>query len=222
MGDVLGEKATADRYRAAAKGLKSAFNTVFLDPAAGHYRTSKDPGYRQPSNAVPLVFGLVPTSARASVANSLVDDIAARGNHLNTGALGTSVLLRALTAEGHPEVAHAIATQRHLHRAPRRPYGSGLGTYVDPDSAGQGFGRLGALRGRSAPCGRGTGGRGGRARLTGCGGTQTGNRWKWSGPLETDRCSPSMRSAHARREYAVSHGADWMSPRVEDAMYSTG
>ncbi|WP_351231666.1 family 78 glycoside hydrolase catalytic domain [Streptomyces sp. NPDC002133] len=112
MGEVLGEKATADRYRGAAEHLKSAFNTAFLDPAAAHYRTSRDPGYRQTSNAIPLVFGLVPTSARVGVAKSLVEDIVARGNHLNTGALGTSVLLRALTAEGHPDVAHAIATQR--------------------------------------------------------------------------------------------------------------
>jgi hypothetical protein len=35
-----------------------------------------------------------------------------RGNHLNTGALGTSVLLRQLSAQGHLEVAHAIATRR--------------------------------------------------------------------------------------------------------------
>ncbi|MEV6167000.1 glycoside hydrolase family 78 protein [Streptomyces sp. NPDC051954] len=112
MGEVIGETATADDYRAAAEKLRSAFNTAFLDSAAGHYRTSKDPEYRQTSNAIPLVFDLVPTSARASVTQSLVDDITARGNHLNTGALGTSVLLRALTAGGHPEVAHALATQR--------------------------------------------------------------------------------------------------------------
>ncbi len=57
-------------------------------------------------------FGLAPASARARVAQSLVDDVTARGNHLNTGALGSSVLLPALSAEGHPDVAHAIATQR--------------------------------------------------------------------------------------------------------------
>ncbi|MFC9842571.1 hypothetical protein ACFWFF_00170 [Streptomyces sp. NPDC060223] len=50
--------------------------------------------------------------ARASVVDSLLADIERRGNHLNTGALGTSVLLRELPARGHPDVAHAIATQR--------------------------------------------------------------------------------------------------------------
>ncbi|MFJ2211567.1 family 78 glycoside hydrolase catalytic domain [Streptomyces sp. NPDC101062] len=111
MGELLGHGGTAVRYRTAANGLKDAFNATFLD-ASGHYRTAKDPGYRQTSNALPLAFGLVPSGARASVVDSLVADITARGNHLNTGALGTSVLLRVLCAHGHPEVAHAIATQR--------------------------------------------------------------------------------------------------------------
>ena len=47
-----------------------------------------------------------------AVVDSLLADIKQRGNHLNTGALGTSVLLRQLSAQGHSEVAHAIATQR--------------------------------------------------------------------------------------------------------------
>jgi alpha-L-rhamnosidase len=71
-----------------------------------------DPGYRQTSNAIPLAFGLVPPGARASVLDSLVADIEARGNHLNTGCLGTSVLLKVLCDHGHPDVAHAVATQR--------------------------------------------------------------------------------------------------------------
>ncbi|GHH94022.1 family 78 glycoside hydrolase catalytic domain [Streptomyces capillispiralis] len=110
-GDLLGERETAARYRAAAGRLRDAFNAAFLGPE-GHYRTAKDPGYRQTSNAVPLAFGLVPPGARASVVDSLVRDIEERGNHLDTGALGTSVLLRVLCAHGHPDVAHAVATQR--------------------------------------------------------------------------------------------------------------
>ncbi|MFE7123206.1 family 78 glycoside hydrolase catalytic domain [Streptomyces sp. NPDC057617] len=112
LGELLGHDENAERYRGAADGLKSALNAAFLDPVSGHYRTAKDPGYRQTSNALPLAFGLVPAGARASVLDSLVADITARGNHLNTGALGTSVLLRVLCAHGRPEVAHAIATQR--------------------------------------------------------------------------------------------------------------
>ncbi|MET7779706.1 family 78 glycoside hydrolase catalytic domain [Streptomyces sp. NPDC005388] len=111
LADLLGDTEVAARYRKTADALKEAFNTAFLG-ADGHYRTAKDPDYRQTSNCVPLAFGLVPPGARASVVDSLLADIARRGNHLNTGALGTSVLLRELSAQGHPEVAHALATQR--------------------------------------------------------------------------------------------------------------
>ncbi|TXL85832.1 hydrolase [Streptomyces sp. IB2014 016-6] len=111
MGELLGHDEVAGRYRTAAAGLKDALNAEFLNDT-GHYSTAKDPDYRQTSNAIPLAFGLVPAGARASVVDSLVADIRERGNHLNTGALGTSVLLRVLSAHGHPDIAHAIATQR--------------------------------------------------------------------------------------------------------------
>lgn len=111
LGEALGADEVVTRYREAAEKLKAAFNEAFLGPE-GHYRTAKDPGYRQTSNAIPLAFGLVPAGARASVVDSLVADIKARGNHLDTGCLGTSVLLPVLCAHGHPDVAHAVATQR--------------------------------------------------------------------------------------------------------------
>ncbi|WP_329254060.1 family 78 glycoside hydrolase catalytic domain [Streptomyces canus] len=111
LGELLGDDEAVKRYRQAAENLKTAFNEAFLSPE-GHYRTAKDPGYRQTSNAIPLAFGLVPPGARTSVLDSLVADIEARGNHLNTGCLGTSVLLKVLCAHGRPDVAHAVATQR--------------------------------------------------------------------------------------------------------------
>jgi alpha-L-rhamnosidase len=110
LGDLLGHNDIAARYRTVADTCRTALNTTFLD--AGRYRTASDPDYRQTSNAIPLMFGLVPADAVSAVVANLVADIRARGNHLNTGALGTSVLLRALTAHGHADVAHAIATQR--------------------------------------------------------------------------------------------------------------
>ncbi|MFC8570076.1 family 78 glycoside hydrolase catalytic domain [Streptomyces sp. NPDC057245] len=105
-----GDEDLPARYRVAARGLRDALNAEFLGPD-GHYRTAKDPDYRQTSNAIPLAFGLVPPGARGTVLDSLVADIEERGNHLNTGALGTSVLLRVLCAHGRPDVAHALATQ---------------------------------------------------------------------------------------------------------------
>ncbi len=111
LAELVGELALSKRYSAAADDLKSAFNAEFLAPE-GHYRTAKDPHYRQSSNCIPLAFGLVPAGARASVTDSLLADIAERGKHLNTGCLGTSVLLRALSAAGHSDVARAVALQR--------------------------------------------------------------------------------------------------------------
>jgi alpha-L-rhamnosidase len=109
IGDLLGHKDVADRYRTIAEVCRGALNRTFLRD--GYYR-HEDTEYRQTSNAVPLAFGLVPADDVPSVVESLVADVRARGNHLNTGALGTSVLLPVLTAHGHADVAYALATQR--------------------------------------------------------------------------------------------------------------
>ncbi|MEV4317347.1 family 78 glycoside hydrolase catalytic domain [Actinocrispum sp. NPDC049592] len=110
LGEMLGHNDVATRYRGVAQACKDALNATFLQD--GRYRTAKDPDYRQTSNAIPLMFGLVPPGSVDSVVTHLVGDIRARGNHLNTGALGTSVLLPVLAAHGHADVAYAIATQR--------------------------------------------------------------------------------------------------------------
>ena len=110
LGDLLGHGDVAARYRQVAAACRDALNANFLRD--GVYRTDRDPDYRQTSNVIPLAFGLVPEDAVASVVEGLVADIRARGNHLNTGTLGTSELLPVLTAHGHADVAHAIATQR--------------------------------------------------------------------------------------------------------------
>lgn len=110
LGDLLGHADTATRFRQVAAGCRDALNATFLRDGA--YRTDKDPSYRQTSNAIPLAFGMVPEESVSTVVDSLVADIRARGNHLNTGCLGTSVLLPVLTAHGHADVAHAVATQR--------------------------------------------------------------------------------------------------------------
>ncbi|MGN9777596.1 family 78 glycoside hydrolase catalytic domain [Micromonospora sp. H33] len=112
VGELTGHGAEATRLRQAAAGLRDRLNETFLDRARGLYRTSRDPGYRQTSNAVPLAFGLVPDDMVRAVVDNLVADIEARGWHLNTGCLGTSVLLPVLTAHGHAEVAARVARQR--------------------------------------------------------------------------------------------------------------
>jgi alpha-L-rhamnosidase len=112
IGELIGIDHDIARYRAAADALRDKLNETFLDPATGHYRTARDPEYRQTSNVIPLAFDLVPADRVASVFDSLVADITARGNHLNTGCLGTSVLLPTLTRFGRADLAAAIARQR--------------------------------------------------------------------------------------------------------------
>jgi len=109
---ALGRDADAARFADLAEQIAAAFNATFLDRARGVYRTEREVGYRQTSNAVPLAFGLVPPELVDAVTANLVADIEARGNHLNTGHAGTQHLLPALTEQGHVDTAFAIATQR--------------------------------------------------------------------------------------------------------------
>jgi alpha-L-rhamnosidase len=75
------------------------------------YRTEVEAGYRQTSNLMPLVYGLVPAERENAVYAHLVADIRNRGNHLDTGAIGTKQLLPVLTERGDVDLAFAIATQ---------------------------------------------------------------------------------------------------------------
>jgi alpha-L-rhamnosidase len=109
---AIGRTADISELDRHADELCRRFNTTFLDRARGLYRTGTDPGYRQCSNAIALAFELTPPEFRQRVATSLVADIHARGNHLNTGALGTAVLLPVLTEAGYADVAHAVASQQ--------------------------------------------------------------------------------------------------------------
>ena len=108
---TLGNSADAAGYDALADKIGQAFNATFFNPATSTYQTSVPAGYRQTSNLVPLSYGLVPADHEAAVYGNLVADIRARGNHLNTGAIGTAMLLRVLTAHGDTDLAYAIATQ---------------------------------------------------------------------------------------------------------------
>ncbi|MEW2811126.1 family 78 glycoside hydrolase catalytic domain [Streptomyces massasporeus] len=118
LADTIGEKAEGTRLRAAAAEIRAAFNERFLT-SAGQYRTAGDRGYEQTNNCIPLAFGLVPDDSVPKVVAALVQDVTsppATGvkrapNTLNTGVLGTSVLLPQLTAHGHADVAHKVATQ---------------------------------------------------------------------------------------------------------------
>lgn len=110
--EFLGHDADAAQFAEDAAATKVAFNATFYDAAKGYYRGNGDSGYRQTHNVLALAFGLAPDEATSKkVAASIVDDIKAKGNHLNTGVLGTKYLLPVLTAYGYSDVAYGLAVQ---------------------------------------------------------------------------------------------------------------
>jgi alpha-L-rhamnosidase len=108
---VLGDAAQASHFAAMAERVRDGFNRTFLDVDAGIYRGVGDQGYRQTHNLLALAFDIAPHAQRARIAAGLAADVHARGNHLDTGALGTRILLPVLTATGYAEVAWKTATQ---------------------------------------------------------------------------------------------------------------
>ena len=109
---VLGNQADAAKYTALAAAVKDAFNASFLDTTNGVYHTEIPTPYRQTSNAFPLYLGMVPQGQVSAVVSNLAADIAANGNHLNTGIIGTMALFPALTENGNVDLAYTVATQR--------------------------------------------------------------------------------------------------------------
>lgn len=108
----LGHDDDAAEFAANAAETKDAFNRVFFDADKGYYRGNGDSGYRQTHNVLALAFGLAPDAEAADgVAASIVADIRAKGNKLNTGVLGTKYLLPVLTDYGYADVAYGLAVE---------------------------------------------------------------------------------------------------------------
>lgn len=108
---TLGDSADAATYDSLADRIEQAFNATFFNPNTNTYQTSVSAGYRQTSNLVPLYYGLVPAGHEQAVYDNLVADIHAHRDHLNTGAIGTKMILPVLTAHGDTDLAYTIATQ---------------------------------------------------------------------------------------------------------------
>jgi alpha-L-rhamnosidase len=126
---VLGRTADAARYDTLFSRIRRDFNTAFLG-ADGVYRERPVPGVAAPATGgppaaprpmreyvhtaqiLPLAFGLVPDSLRASVAEKLASDIAAKsGGNAYVGVLGARYVLPVLTAAGRHDAAYGVATQ---------------------------------------------------------------------------------------------------------------
>ena len=126
---ILGRMPDAARYDTLFNRIRRDFNTAFVG-ADGVYRERPVPGVAAPTTGgppaprtpmrefvhtaqvLPLAFGLVPDSLRASVAARLADDIMTK-SHGNAfvGVIGARYVLQILTANGHHDVAYTVATR---------------------------------------------------------------------------------------------------------------
>lgn len=125
MADAIGNTDGANKYDTLATTIRSAVNEEFYDASAHRYR---DPiglvshatggpngpitstAYDQSANVFGLAFGLAPASDRQAIADGLIADVKAKGNHLATGANGSKYILPMLTEYGQPDLAYAVAT----------------------------------------------------------------------------------------------------------------
>lgn len=106
----LGYPDDAATFARRAAAARTAFNTDYF--RSGTYRTASGARFLQTNNVLPVAFGITPEANRQAVVNAVAADVAARGDHLGTGVLGTKWLFRVLTQYGHLEAAYKAATQR--------------------------------------------------------------------------------------------------------------
>jgi hypothetical protein len=92
---LLGRHEDAAKYTVLADEIREAFNRSLYDARQHTYGTGS-----QTSNAIPLVFGLVPTEDRPAVVANLVADIRQHDNALTAGDIGYHYLVRALADAG--------------------------------------------------------------------------------------------------------------------------
>lgn len=104
-------------YREAADRIRAAFHQTFYRPDKQVYETAywepNDPRdrYRQTSNLVALAFGLAPDECRAPVTARLVRHIEEKDCHLDTGIVGTKLILPVLSETDNGELAFRLLTQ---------------------------------------------------------------------------------------------------------------
>jgi len=94
------------RYRELADRLTQAFHARFYNADRGCYSIG-----RQGADVFALAMNAPPEEERPRVVEHLLKTIADNGGHLDTGILGTPLLLEVLTEAGHSEVACEIMTK---------------------------------------------------------------------------------------------------------------
>ncbi len=105
-----------EEFKAAREKIFEAFNIKFFNKEKNIYETlfweqrGKRGKYRQTSNLIPLAFGLVPNEYKKAVFSNLEDDIICKGYHLDTGCIGTKLILPVLLDNNAKATAYKVLT----------------------------------------------------------------------------------------------------------------
>ncbi|GAA4673435.1 alpha-L-rhamnosidase [Phytohabitans rumicis] len=106
MAGVLGEAADAERYARLAGAVRRAFQRRYV---VGPGRLTSD---TQTAYALAVAFDLVPAGEIGACGARLAELVAAGGNRIGTGFLGTPLVADALTRTGHLDTAYDLVLQR--------------------------------------------------------------------------------------------------------------
>ena len=120
MATALGKTADAQEYLAEAQAIYDAFNKKFYNKEKGYYETgywdetasATRTEFRQAVNLVPLYYGLCPAEYRQVVLENLIQDIKVKDYHLDTGCIGTEIVMPLLSREGYGDIAMKILMQK--------------------------------------------------------------------------------------------------------------
>ncbi len=107
LAGVLGKKADQIKWKRLADGISSAFNKKFLDTSTGRYADGT-----QTAQSFALFQGLVPSAARKSALDRLVESVTNQKDHFTTGIFATKYLLDLLPTTGHADLAARLVSQR--------------------------------------------------------------------------------------------------------------
>jgi alpha-L-rhamnosidase len=105
---ALGLHDEALQFASLSDTIKNELNRRFFNPATAIY--GGDSVY-QTYQLLAVIGDLTPDGQRDAVIRTIVDDVQARGNHLNTGIIGTKYLWSVLSDAGYHDLAFAVATQ---------------------------------------------------------------------------------------------------------------
>ncbi len=109
MADALGLAAEAERYLTLYEEEKEYFIESYVNPTTGRMKRSE-----QTACLYALYLDLLPDEASVqAVTAQLLTNIKSKGNRLQTGFLGTKIILDTLTKIGHSEVAYTLLLQEN-------------------------------------------------------------------------------------------------------------